>query len=189
LLPRRRAGELACWQGGAGRAPSAAATARCKAAPREAGSLAASPELMVLVPEPESGDRDVLLSGPHGNFIDNMLRAMGLAAGEVYFASALPRPLPGADWHALAASGLGEVLRHHVALAAPRRLVAFGSNILPLFGNDLPQSPAGLREINLEGRSIPLLFAREIAGLLGRPRWKAELWRSWLGWESRPAGQ
>lgn len=139
-------------------------------------------ELMVLVTEPEREDRDALLSGPQGKFLGNMLRAMGYDAGQVYFASALPRHLPGADWKEFAAIGIGEVLRHHIALVSPRRLVTFGGNILPLIGNDLSQGPAVLRKINLEGQSIDLLAARDLAALLERPRWKAELWRAWLGW-------
>ena len=54
--------------------------------------------LMVVVPEPERDDRDTLLSGPQGKLVDAMLMAMGLAAENVYFASALPRHTPAADW-------------------------------------------------------------------------------------------
>ena len=139
-------------------------------------------ELMVLVPEPEREDRETLLCGPQGRLLDAMARAMGCDAGQIYVASALPRHLPGADWQALAAGPLGPALLHHIALVAPKRLIVFGGNILPLFGNDLPQGAAVLRQINLEGQSFPLLAARSLPALLERPRWKSDLWRAWLGW-------
>ncbi|MDG2003068.1 MAG: uracil-DNA glycosylase family protein [Novosphingobium sp.] len=139
-------------------------------------------ELMVLVPEPEREDRDQLLSGPQGKLLQAMLQAMGCDADKVYFASTLPRHMPGADWQALADLGIGEVLMHHIALVSPKRLIAFGGNILPFFGNNLPQDPAVLREINLEGQCIPLLAARSLPALLERPRWKGDLWKNWLEW-------
>ena len=146
-------------------------------------------ELMVLVPEPEREDREVLLSGPQGRLLGEILRAMGCDESEVYFASALPRHLPGADWQALAGSFIGDVLRHHIQLVSPRRLVAFGGNILPLIGNDLPQGPADLPEINLGEQRIPLLAARSLPALLDRHRWKDELWKAWLGWtDGAPTG-
>jgi len=139
-------------------------------------------ELMVAVPEPEREDRDVLLSGPQGKLLASMLRAMQLEADQVYVASAIPRHLPGADWQALASGQTGAVLLHHVALVSPKRLISFGGNILPFFGNDLPQGSAVLHKINLEGRSIPLLATRSLPALLDRPRWKGDVWKAWLSW-------
>jgi len=142
---------------------------------------AAGAALMVIVPQPEAGDSDSLLAGPQGHLLDAMLRAMGLAASEVYVASALPRHTPLADWESLAAAGVGAALVRHVSLAAPRRVLVFGNNTLPLFGNDLPLSTHPAREINLEGRTIPLLVARDLESL-ERPTWKARFWRDWLDW-------
>jgi uracil-DNA glycosylase len=139
-------------------------------------------ELMILVPEPEREDRDMLLSGSVGALLANMLLAMGIAQERAYVASALPRHLPGADWREIAASGIGAAVRRHIVLAAPKRLIAFGGNILPLIQNDLPQETAVLRKINLEGQSISLLAARDLAAIRERARWKASLWNAWLGW-------
>jgi len=143
-------------------------------------------ELMVVVPEPERDDRDTLLSGPQGKLLANMLRAMQLEADQLYVASAIPRHLPGADWQALASGQTGAVLLHHIDLVSPKRLIAFGGNILPFFGNDLPQSSAVLRKINLEGKSIPMLATRSLPALLDRPRWKGDVWKAWLSW-TQPA--
>lgn len=139
-------------------------------------------ELMLLVPEPEREDGAMLLSGAQGRLLDAMLAAMGIASDAVYFASILPRHTPHADWHAAHAAGLGDVLARHVALVAPKRLLAFTGNILPLLGHDPANSPAVLRQFNHEGTSVPLFAARELAAMIERPRWKAGFWQSWLDW-------
>ena len=120
--------------------------------------------------------------GPQGRLLDAILAAMGISPAKTYIASALPRHTPMADWGELAKLGVGEVLAHHIGLAKPRRIIAFGGNILPLFGNDLPNSDEILRRFNHEGLSIPLLAASDLAVLLARPRVKARLWRQWLDW-------
>lgn len=154
------------------------ASSAARVAPRgEAGAA-----LMVLVAEPERDDRDLLLSGPQGRLLDAMLAAMGLEERSVYRASVLPRPMPHADWPALAARGLGDLARHHIALVAPKRLIVFGSHILPLLGHDPANNPAILAQINQGGGTIPLLAARDLAVLLERPRWKAGVWQAWLDW-------
>lgn len=139
-------------------------------------------EVMILVPEPEREDRDTLLSGPQGRLLGAMLAAMGIAPASTYVASVLPRHTPHADWQAVRVAGLGEVLSRHVALAAPKRLIAFTGNILPLLGHDPANNPDSSRQFNHGDGSVPLLAARELAALLERPRWKAGFWQSWLEW-------
>jgi DNA polymerase len=138
--------------------------------------------LMVLVPEPEREDRETLLSGPEGRLLSGFLSAAGMGEEQAYVASALPRHTPMADWAACAAQGMGSVVRRHVALARPRRLLVLGGNILPLVANDPAQDPADLRIFNHEGTSMPVFAARSLRAMLERPRWKAKLWRDWLQW-------
>lgn len=141
--------------------------------------------LMILVAEPEADDGDILLSGPLGRFLDAMLGAMDIAPKAVYRASVLPRNTPLADWHALAASGLGEVALHHIGLAAPERLMVFGRNILPLLGHDPAQNPASLQNINHQDRMIPLLAGWDLAALLSRTKARSAHWQRWLDWTDR----
>lgn len=141
-------------------------------------------DLMVIVPDPERDDRESLLAGPQGRLLDAILKATGTAPDRVYLASVLPRHMPMADWPALAEKGFGDLLRHHVFLARPRRLVVLGNNILPLLGNDPAHNPAVLTTFNHEDMTIPLLAGRSLAALLERPRWKAGLWQGWLDWTS-----
>ena len=143
---------------------------------------AAGAKLMVLVGDPEPEDEGRLLSGPHGRLLGAMLAAMGLGEEVVYLASVLPRHTPLADWAGLAAAGLGEVVRHHVALVRPARLLVFGGGILPLLGHDPAQKPAFLPFVNHEDGSVALLGAPELGLLARRPGAKAAFWRSWLGW-------
>jgi DNA polymerase len=72
-------------------------------------------------------------------------------------------------------------------LVAPRRIIVFGSNILPLLGHDLPKSPADLLKVNHEVAKSTLMVARELGALLGRASWKASFWQRWLEWTSAGA--
>ncbi|MEZ5736262.1 MAG: hypothetical protein R3E09_10730 [Novosphingobium sp.] len=139
-------------------------------------------ELMAIVAEPEATDSNRLLSGPQGQLLDAFLGAAGLDPENVYVASALARHTPMADWDEAARRGIGDLLVHHVSLVKPKRVIVFGGNILPLFGNDLPNSAENLLRLNHEGSSIPLLAVTDLAVLQARPRAKARLWRLWLDW-------
>lgn len=142
----------------------------------------AGARIMVVVPQPEPGDSQHLLAGPEGDLLARMLGAMGVDAEAVYVASVLPRHTPLVDWPALAARGAGAVLAHHVALVAPERLIVFGGPVLPLLGHDPTHSAQTLPSFNHEGRTVPLLAARDLGALLARPAWKAGFWRNWLDW-------
>ena len=138
--------------------------------------------LMVLVEQPEDTDTDRLLSGQEGKLLDAFLAAAGISPDQVYVASVLPRHTPMPDWTALGPSGFADLTAHHVALAAPQRLIAFGSNILPLLGHDPAKKPTASPVFNHEGQTIALLPALSLAALLATPRRKAALWRDWLDW-------
>lgn len=154
--------------------------------PRVPPRGSAHAELMVLVAEPEASDRDELLSGPLGAFLDSMLAAMGIAAERTYRAAVLPRHTPLADWDAVARSGMGEAVLHHIGLAAPERLVVFGRNILPLLGHDPAQSPANLQNIDHQGKSIPVIAGWDLAALVARPKAQSAFWQRWLDWTDSP---
>lgn len=149
---------------------------------RIAPTGAAGAKLMVLVEEPEGEDTRTLLSGPQGRLLDAILAAIGLGRDKVYLASALPRHTPAADWEALTAMGLGEVLGHHVKLAAPRRLLVFGGNASSLLGHGTAKSGQTLPQIYHEERGLSALAAPALGSLALRPRGKAALWRALLDW-------
>ena len=138
--------------------------------------------LMVLVAMPEPGDDAALLAGRRGRLLDAILTAFGFAREEIYLASVLPRPIAAPDWAALATAGLGEVLAHHVALAAPRRLIVFGRDVSSLLGHDPAQVAQSSLRFNHEGLSVPLMFAPALEALLERAVLKRGLWARWLEW-------
>lgn len=138
--------------------------------------------MLILVEQPETEDHNRLLSGPDGRLARAILAGLGIRADQARFASVLPRTMPHPDWADLAAQGLGEVLLHHLALAAPRRILALGGNILPLLGHDPAKSPEILLQLNQEGTQVPVLAARELSTLRAKPAWKAGLWRRLLDW-------
>ncbi|TIX49947.1 hypothetical protein [Alteraurantiacibacter aquimixticola] len=136
-------------------------------------------DLMVLVPMPEAQDSEKLLSGPQGTLVSNMLRAMGVAEERAYIASALPRHMPLADWDGLGSAGLGEVLQHHIKLAAPKRLLVLGRDLMPVLGLEKRQAVA---ELSLGDSAIHLLASFGPENLLENARLRARLWHSWLDW-------
>lgn len=142
----------------------------------------ANAPLMILTPQPGAGDGETLLSGSEGTLLTNMLAAFGLAPEHVRVASLLPSHLPHPDWPALDRLGWGALARHHIALAAPRRLLVLGQVALPLLGHDPAQGAAAFREVALESGTVPALAARGLDTLLLRPRLRANLWQRWLEW-------
>lgn len=139
-------------------------------------------ELMVLVPAPEDGDAGHLLSGPQGKLLTAMLSAMNIAEDKTYFASALPRNMAMPDWPAMAEQGLREITLHHIKLAAPRRLLVLGRNILPLLDHDWTENLSVLPKINLESGSVAVLAAWDLETLLTRAKARATFWQRWLDW-------
>lgn len=141
----------------------------------------AGAKLMVLVGEPEPDDGDGLLSGTAGRQLDAIIRAMGFEGHEVYLASALPAPAAMPDWFELARAGLGEIVRHHVALVRPQRLLAVGRGQLALFGIAPEQSREPLA-LECGGAMVPLLSAPDFSQIARSPARRERLWRRWLDW-------
>lgn len=140
-------------------------------------------ELMVLVPMPEEGDEAALLAGRAGKLLDAMLAAMNLSRDHIYLATVLPSRDPAPDWDHLGDSGMREVLRHHIALAAPRRLLILGSSVVStLLGNDPANNAQTLRSFNHEGESMSARAGRDLEAMLLRPGLKAGVWKTWLEW-------
>jgi DNA polymerase len=137
--------------------------------------------LMVLVPQPEQGDTDGLLSGPQGRLLGNILAAMGLDESAVYVSSALPCHTPMADLGLLAAGGMDAVTMHHIALVRPARLIAFGTGLAPMLG---AVSGHPLREINHAGGKVPVMSSETLDALMEMPRLKARFWRRWMEWSA-----
>jgi DNA polymerase len=142
----------------------------------------AGAKLMALVPQPEAGDRERLLSGEQGALLANFLRRAEIDESEVYVAAALPRHMPMADWREQRRLGLDKVLRHHIELAAPKRVIVLGQDILSLLGHDPAQKPAFLLDFNQQRGSVPALAARSLDHMVRIPQDRNRLWRDWQDW-------
>lgn len=142
----------------------------------------ANSDLMILVAQPEKDDHDVLLAGSQGRLLEAMCQSMGLPLGQCYLASVLPRHTPQADWRALSALGMAAVIQRHVTLVTPRRLLVFGSNVLPLLSHDPAKTPVESPYFNHEAGSVPLMTEVDLATFLDRPGGKSRFWARWLDW-------
>ncbi len=140
--------------------------------------------LMVLVDYPEAQDAERLLSGPQGKLLSAILSALGIDADQAYLAAALPRHMPLPDWAALGEAGLGNLTAHHIALAAPKRLLVLGSHVSSLLGHDPANSTGFLPNLDHEGAKVPALVAPGLESLAARPRGKARLWQALLDWQA-----
>ena len=140
--------------------------------------------MLVLVDQPEAGDSQQLLSGEQGKLVNAILSALGIDPAQTYFASLLPRHTPMADWAALGLAGLDELALHHVALAAPKRLISFGPHVSSLLGHDRTKSAEPFQQFYHVGPSIPALASPALATLMARPRGKAVLWQALLDWQT-----
>lgn len=149
--------------------------------PRIAPRGPAGAALMVLVPQPEEADRGTLLEGAQGRLLANILAAMGLTEDAVTIAAALPCHTPMADLDALAASGMDAVTAHHLALAAPQRLLVLGTALAPMLG---AASKDGLRKINHAAGTVPVLASETLEAMLHSPALKARFWRRWMEWSA-----
>ena len=137
--------------------------------------------LMLLAAWPEIDDqRDgELFSGPAGNLLDAMLRAIGMARADCYLASlAVTRP-PGGRCDDDAAADLDRLLWHHLRLARPGRLLLIGSDIIRMAANtQLAEARGKLLDINQDGGKMEAVAVASPAMLLARPAQKAAAWDS-----------
>ncbi|KZZ05449.1 hypothetical protein, partial [Erythrobacter sp. HI0077] len=141
----------------------------------------AGARLMIVLPQPFDDDGDGLLTGGAAPFCAAMLRAMGIAEHEVYFASALPAPMAMPEWDRLAAAGLGQVLRHHIALAAAQRVLLCGRAQLALFGIAPEQAREPL-SVDCNGSPHALLAAPDLRNLARSAVRRENFWNRWLDW-------
>lgn len=138
-------------------------------APRgEAGA-----ELMVLVAQPDEGDAEQLLAGLQGTVLSVIMQAMQLSEGQTYLASALPQRMAMPDWDGLAKQGLGALTRHHVKLAAPKRLILFGRNLASLLDDGSGGGKVG---------DVPVMIAPSLENLARSAGRRTRFWNQWLDW-------
>lgn len=146
-------------------------------------------DIMILIdlPEREDADCGILMSGPAGQLFDRMLAAIGRDRDSVYLVPVCAkRPVAGRIAPEIE-ERLNEVARHHVMLAAPKRLLLMGAApIRALLGPDAPRPRGSLHGVNLSGGKGPGgtkdVATQAVASfhprfLIERPADKAQAWK------------
>lgn len=139
-------------------------------------------ELMVFVDCPERDDRETLLEGETGRLFDRMLAAIGRSRADTALASVCTRrPTTGRVPRDIA-DRLGEIARHHVALAAPKRLLAMGDAASrALLAMSVADARGRTHPINhKQGKITHVVATHHPRFLLDRPAAKAETWKDLL---------
>ena len=156
---------------------------------------ASSSDIMILIdlPEREDADTGVLMSGPAGQLFDRMLVAIGRTRESVYLVPVCAtRPVAGRISPEIE-DRLNEIARHHVMLAAPKRLLLLGAApSRALLGADAARARGSLHVINLSGGkglggskepggandvAIQTVVSFHPRFLIERPAAKAEAWK------------
>jgi DNA polymerase len=142
----------------------------------------ADAELMILVDCPERGDREALMEGPVGRLFDNMLAAIGRSRADVLLASVCARrPAIGRVPRDVEAH-LGEIARHHVALAGPKRLLVMGDAATrAILATNVAEARGRFHALNhRNGTMTQVVATHHPRMLVERPAGKAEAWRDLL---------
>lgn len=149
----------------------------------------AGSDLMFLIEMPERDDEasGALLSGAAGRLFDRMLAAIGRDRSSIYLASlAVARPASGRIPPEVIEE-LAPIARHHVALAAPKRLMVIGNAASrAILGTDIAPARGSLHRVNHDdAKTVPgagtarteVVASYHPRFLLERPQAKAEAWR------------
>jgi DNA polymerase len=134
---------------------------------------------MVILDMPEAEDRatGTLLSGDSGLLFDRMLAAMKLDRTAIYLAPFAPaRPATGRLTDADCAT-LAPLMRHHIALAAPKCLLLLGdAPAKALLGKPLAQARGPGQSIGVAGAAVPAAASFHPRFVLGRPDYRKPAW-------------
>lgn len=136
--------------------------------------------LMIVTDMPDRDDDAAgsLLSGAAGRLFDRMLAAIGRDRQSIYLAPlAVRRPVAGRVTDEIAGN-LSALLRQHIALAAPKRVLALGNAASrALTGMDVAQARGALRVVNHTEGTVEVVASFHPRFLLETPAAKAEAWR------------
>lgn len=139
----------------------------------------AAARLMVVTDLPEfDGSALSLLGGRAGALFDGILAAIGQSRDSIYFVPlCAARPITGQVPRDLE-DKLGEILRHHIALAAPPRVLLLGqATSRAVLGTDAANNSDGLSPFNYSGGQSGVVAIRHPRFLLNKPVAKADAWK------------
>ena len=138
----------------------------------------ASP-LMVVTDLPEfDGGNPALLAGAAGALFDRILAAIGQSRDSIYLVPLCAvRPITGQVPRELE-ERLGELLRHHVGLTTPARLLLLGQSASrAILGTGPARGRDGLTPFNHSGGQSLAVATFHPRFLLNKPAAKADVWK------------
>ncbi len=141
---------------------------------------AATAPLMVVIDTPGREDAVVgqLLSGPAGRLFERMMAAIGLSRDDIYLVPMCVVRPAAARLAPEMEEALGAVLRHHVGLVAPPRLLIMANApSRALLGTDIAAARGCLRVVNHAGGQSGAVATFHPRFLVERPAAKAEAWK------------
>lgn len=161
------------WRAG-GEAPEAQWRGRSVA---PSGPLDA--DLMILVDCPERDEGDRLIGGAAGRLFDRMLAAIGRTRDDVRIASVCSARPPTGRMAPAIAGRLGEIARHHVALAGPKTLLVMGDAAnRAMLSTNSEEGRGRLHSLNHKsGKQTVAVATYHPRTLIEHPRLKAGAWR------------
>ncbi len=148
--------------------------------PRIAAAGPAAAGLMVVIDMPEAGDSEsgFLMSGATGLLFDRMLAAIGRDRGSIHLAPLANARPPTGQLPREEEPRLAEIARHHLALAAPERVLVLGQAASrALLGTDGMKARNYFHRINHAGGVSALVVSYHPRLLLDRPALKAQAWK------------
>ena len=142
------------------------------------GPIDAAVMVLVDCPDSDDGAAGMLMSGTVGRLFDRMLAAIGLSREKIHLAAVCAkRPLAGRMPRDTEAR-LGEIARHHVALAAPKRLLCLGNAASrAILATEMPGNRGNLHRFNHNTGQTGVVTTFHPRLLLEKPALKAEAWQ------------
>ncbi len=142
------------------------------------GEVASGLMIVVDMPDREDDPAGQLLSGSAGALFDRMLAAIGRDRQSIYLvALAVKRPPAGRVGEDVGQK-LEALLRHHLSLARPKRVLALGNAASrAITGPDVAHARGSLRQVNHDGGTSEVVASFHPRFLLEKPVAKADAWK------------
>ncbi|THD36655.1 MAG: uracil-DNA glycosylase [Sphingomonas sp.] len=142
------------------------------------GDAASGLMIVADMPDREDDAAGALLSGSAGRLFDAMLAAIGRDRQSIYLTALSVKRPPAGRASDETVEQLATLIRHHLSLAAPKRVLALGNAASrALTGMDVADARGSLRVIKHDGGTSEVVASFHPRFLLERPAAKADAWR------------
>jgi DNA polymerase len=142
------------------------------------GDVASGLMIVVDMPDREDDAAGLLLSGNAGALFDRILAAIGRDRQSIYLAALAVKRPPAGRVSEDVGQKLEALIRHHLALARPKRVLVLGNAASrAITGLDVAHARASLRAIKHDGGTSEVVASFHPRFLLEKPAAKADAWK------------